>query len=130
MWDLAAASRVNHFITNSQNVARRIKRYYQRDALVIYPPVDTHLFQITEKLGDYFLIGGRMTSYKRFDMVVQTFNKLLIPLKVFGVGPWHKAVRRQAGKNIEFIGAVSEKDKRELFSRARAFIYPQIENLT
>jgi glycosyltransferase involved in cell wall biosynthesis len=128
IWDLRAVSGIDRFITNSQNVRYRINKYYGHDARVIYPPVDVDKFQVAEQPGNYFLAGGRITSYKRFDMVVDTFNRALIPLKIFGVGPWLKAVRRKAGPHIQFVGQVSEEQKAKLFAKALAFINPQVED--
>lgn len=127
-WDISAAKKVNCFLTNTQNVNKRIKQHYQRNAKVIYPPVDTHLFSIADKTENYFLVGGRITSYKRFDLVIEAFNKLLIPLKVFGIGPWLPAIKEKAGPHIEFVGSVSEKEKAQLYAKAQAFIYPQVED--
>jgi len=127
-WDFMAAQKVDRFIANSCVVKARIKKYYKRDAQVIYPPVETDKFYIARKLGDYYLTGGRLVSYKRYDLAVRTFNKLGIKLKVFGVGPESKKLRKMAGKNIEFLGEVSDKKKAELYSQCLAFIHPQTED--
>ncbi len=127
-WDLLAAQRVNYFIANSKVVQQRIKKYYQRESIVIYPPVETHKFKIASKLGDYFLAGGRLVAYKRYDLVIQAFNKLGIKLKIFGQGTDYRRLRSMAKKNIEFLGLVDEETKAELYSRALAFINPQLED--
>ncbi len=128
IWDRLAADRVDKFITNSFNVAKRIKKFYHSKAKVIYPPVDINKYYISHKLGNYYLIGGRIVSYKRYDLAIKVFNRLKIPLKIFGNGPGFKKIKRQAGNNIEFLGRVSEKEKRELFSKCIAFIHPQEED--
>ncbi|OGF26676.1 hypothetical protein A2242_01765 [Candidatus Falkowbacteria bacterium RIFOXYA2_FULL_47_9] len=127
-WDTAAARRVDYFIANSQTTQARIKKYYRRESIVIHPPVDTHLFKISERIDDYFLTGGRLTPYKRFDLTITAFNKLQLPLCIFGEGPDRRRLQKMAGPTISFIGAVSDEKKAEYFSRCRAFIHPQEED--
>ncbi len=127
-WDYQAAQRVDFFIANSKNVERRIKKYYGRESEVIYPPVDVENFKIADESGGYYLIGGRLVSYKRFDLAVKAFNKLGIPLKIFGTGPEEEKLRQMAKNNIEFLGQVSDQEKAELYSRAIAFIHPHEED--
>jgi glycosyltransferase involved in cell wall biosynthesis len=128
MWDKMSADRVDHFIANSENVRGRIQKFYRRDAEVIYPPVDTHLFQTTGRVGEYFLIGGRLVPYKRYDLAVQVFNRLGWPLKIFGTGPDEERLRALAKDNIEFVGPVSDWQKAELYANAIAFLHPQNED--
>ncbi len=127
-WDQMSSQRVDHFIANSENVRRRIQKYYRREAEVIYPPVDTHLFQISPTLSDYYLAGGRLVSYKRYDLVIKVFNRLGWPLKIFGEGPAEEKLKEMAGANIEFAGKVSDEEKAALFSQCLAFIHPQVED--
>lgn len=129
LWDRMSAERVDYFIANSENVRRRIQKYYHRDAEVIYPPVDTNLFKPTEKIGDYFLTGGRLVPYKRFDLTIKVFNRLGWPLKIFGSGTEEEKLKEAAKSNIEFLGNVSDQKKSELYAKALAFIHPQIEDL-
>jgi glycosyltransferase involved in cell wall biosynthesis len=128
VWDRLAAERVDFFIANSETVRERIRRYYGADSVVVSPPVLVHQFKPASEPGDYFLAGGRLVSYKRFDLVVQAFNKLGIPLKIFGTGPEEKRLRALAGRKVELLGQVSEERKIDLYSRARAFIHPHIED--
>lgn len=127
-WDRLAAERPDIFITNSATSQGRIKRYYRRDSTVIYPPVDIERITPSFSSQDYWLAGGRLVSYKRFDLIVRAFKKLNIPLKIFGVGPEMKKLRRLAGKNIEFVGKVSDEVKIKLYQNAIAFLHPQIED--
>lgn len=127
-WDYMAAGRVDRFMTNSETVQRRIQKYYRRDSDVIYPPVDTHQFAISDEPKNYYLAGGRLVAYKRFDIVVEAFTKIGKPLKIFGVGPEAAALKRRAGKNIEFVGRVSDDERARLFANAIAFINPQEED--
>ena len=127
-WDIAAAQRADYFIANSQTTRQRIRAYYRRDSVIINPPVDTHRFIIAEKTDEYFLTGGRLTPYKRFDVTIQTFNKLSLPLIIFGEGPDEARLRRLAGSSVKFLGDISDEKKVKLFARCRAFIHPQEED--
>jgi glycosyltransferase involved in cell wall biosynthesis len=126
--DRLMAERVDYFIANSETVAQRIKKYYNREpAIVIYPPVETQNFYLSQP-QDYFLAGGRLVSYKRFDIIVEVFNRLKWPLKIFGRGPEEKKLKERAKQNIEFLGYVSETEKAKLYSQAIAYLHPQIED--
>lgn len=128
LWDRQAADRVDCFVANSQTVRERIQKYYRKDAHVIYPPVDTHRFYISPRPKNYFLTGGRLVAYKRFNLVVDACNKTGIPLKIFGAGPVAADLRKQAKSNIEFLGNISDDDLRNLYADAIAFIHPQEED--
>jgi glycosyltransferase involved in cell wall biosynthesis len=127
-WDAAAAQRVDCFIANSQTTQARIKKYYRRESVVIHPPVDTHSFKLADKIENYFLTGGRLTPYKRFDLAIAAFNKLQLPLVIFGEGPDRRRLQKLAGPTISFVGAVSDEQKAGYFSHCRAFINPQEED--
>lgn len=127
VWDRMAADRVDYFIANSSAVANRIKKYYHRASSVIYPPVDTGGFRISAP-EDFYLAGGRLVNYKRYDVVVRAFSKLGIKLYVFGEGPAEEYLKSIAKPNVKFLGSVGEAEKRELFSKCLAFINPQEED--
>lgn len=129
-WDRLAADRVDRFIANSETVRQRISKYYRHQSDVIHPPVDTKRFRVADPLqiAPYFVAGGRLVAYKRFDIVVKAFTKLGIPLKIFGEGPEMDGLKRVAGPNIEFLGRISELKKAELYSRAQAYLHPQEED--
>ncbi len=129
LWDRMSADRVDHFIANSKTVQRRINKYYRRDSEVIYPPVDTDKFSISDNVQDYFLAGGRLVPYKRVDLVIQVFNRLKWPLKIFGIGPEYAKLKKRAKSNIEFLGRITDEEKAKLMSGAKAFIHPQMEDL-
>jgi len=137
MWDFLASARVDYFIANSKTVQKRITKYYRRDSQVIYPPVETEHFFISdlktqEAEERYFLIGCRLVPYKRVDIVVEAFKKLGTDykLKVFGDGLDLEHLKEIAGEatNIEFLGRISDDEKAVLYSRAQAFINPQEED--
>ncbi|HLD61086.1 MAG TPA: glycosyltransferase [Patescibacteria group bacterium] len=128
LWDKMSADRADHFIANSQTVHHRIYKYYRRESDVITPPIDTTQFTPSETVDTYFVAGGRLVPYKRLDIAVQAFNRLRLPLKIFGTGPELNRLQRMAKPNIEFLGRISESEKANLLKRAQAFIHPQIED--
>jgi len=136
LWDRAAADRVDLFIANSYTVQKRIKKYYRRDSVVIYPPVDVNRFSVLEKESrpkvKYFLAGCRLAPYKRIDLVIEAF-KLLgsdYHLKIFGDGVDLKRLQTLALNHpqIEFLGRVSDEEQARLFAGAEAFLNPQEED--
>jgi len=129
LWDKMSVDRVDHFIANSGTVQKRIHKYYRRDSDILYPPVDVEKFTPSSEIGDYFVSGGRLVPYKRFDLLVQVFNRLKTPLKIFGTGPELELLKKHAKPNIEFLGRVSEEEKATLLANAKAFIHPQVEDL-
>lgn len=130
IWDRAAADRVDCYIANSNFISRRIKKYYQRESKVIYPPVETDKFHVSDRISDYFLIGGRLAPYKRVDIVVEAFKKTGQKLKIFGDGIDLPRLKKIAGDaaNIEFLGRIDDKQRTELYSKCLAFINPQEED--
>jgi glycosyltransferase involved in cell wall biosynthesis len=127
-WDKSAADRVDFFISNSKTTQERVKKYYNRDSEVIYPPVDTEKFNVSGSPGKYFLAGGRLVGYKRFDLLVNAFNRLNMPLKIFGTGPLLQKLKSAAKKNVEFLGKIGENEKIRLMADCRAFLNPQEED--
>jgi len=128
-WDLKAAQRPDYFLAISEEIKKRIKKYYNRDSQVIYPFADTENFKPQGKVQDYFLIAGRMTPYKRYDIVIEAFNKLGLPLKVVGDGYGLPALKKLAkSDNIQLTGRVSDADMRKYFAECKAFIFPAEED--
>jgi glycosyltransferase involved in cell wall biosynthesis len=128
VWDQAAAERPDKFIANSQFVASRIKKYYQKNATVIHPPVNAKLFYVSREPDNFFLVVARFLSYKRLDIAIKAFNLLGRPLKIVGDGPDAAKLRHLAGPNIEFLGQVADTKLRELYANCQAFIFPQEED--
>ena len=129
MWDYSAAQRVDYFIAISQHIKRRIKKYYGRDSVVIYPPVDTDFFYPSErKKEDYFLVVGRFKEYKRFDIAIEAFNRLGIPLIVIGEGPLKGKLMRMARKNIHFTERVDDATLRAYYQNAQALVFTPLED--
>ncbi|MFA5935590.1 MAG: glycosyltransferase [Patescibacteria group bacterium] len=127
-WDRMAAERPDVMVTNSITSRERIKRYYQRNADMIPPPVDVERIPLATGPGSYWLTGGRLVGYKRFDLVVKAFSKMNLPLKIFGMGPELKKLRLLAGSKIEFLGHVTDDQKIALYQNAIGFISPQLED--
>ncbi len=130
VWDVSSSARVDHFVANSANVARRIKRYYRRDADVIHPPVDTVFFgpAAQEPAREYYLVVSALVPYKRIDLAVEAFNLRGWLLKVVGTGPEYRRLKKTAKPNIEFLGSVSADRLRSLYQGARAFLLPGEED--
>lgn len=128
LWDKAAADRVDIFVANSKTVAERIKKYYSRDSIVVHPPVETEKFFISREPKKYFLVGGRLVHYKRYDLIIKTFNRLGLPLKIFGTGPIEATLKKTAKKNIEFLGRISDEERAKLYANCRAFLHPHEED--
>ncbi|MEX1014952.1 MAG: glycosyltransferase [Candidatus Paceibacterota bacterium] len=131
-WDKKASKYVNVFITNSNFIKRKIRAYYNKDSEVIFPPVNQDIFypELDKDLRDegYYLMTGRLLYYKLFNLGVSAFNKLKKPLKIVGSGPEAKALKKLAKDNIEFLPYVTDEELRKLYSNAKAFIFPQVED--
>jgi len=128
-WDKVAAQRPDRYVAISENVRKRIKKYYYRDSDLIYPPVDLKKFYPDKnKKGDYFLVVSRLVPYKKVDLVVQAFNSLGLPLKIVGVGSQLGSLRRQANNNVEFLGQLTDKRLLSYYQNCRAVIFPTDED--
>src|SRR5436309_2280551 len=125
-WDVATAQNVDRFLAISRTVANRIRKYYRREATVIYPPVNTEAFTAQPgRVGDYYLIVSRLIPYKRIDLAVDAFTRLGLPLKIVGSGGRDEpALRARAGRSVEFVGRASDAELKELYARCRAFVFP------
>ncbi|MDO8658741.1 MAG: glycosyltransferase [Candidatus Levybacteria bacterium] len=128
IWDKEASFRVDDFWSISNFIKDRVRKYYSRPSLVIYPPVNVAKFYVSEQVGDYFFMAGRLVSYKRFDLAIKSFNQNGLPLKIVGIGPELNKLKRVANKNIEFLGLVSDEKLANLYSHAQACIFPQEED--
>ncbi len=127
--DLEAAKGVDHFIAISEIVKKRIKKYYGRESIVIYPPVETSKFIGSGKDKKYFLVVSRLNPYKKIDLVIGAFNKLPYELKVVGCGPYMETLKKMAkSKNIKFLGKISDERLIKIYSECKAFIFPGVED--
>lgn len=123
--DQKTSDRVHRFIANSTAVRDRIRAFWQRDATVIFPPVEVDTFvpaPVTE-IGDYLLMVSRLVPYKRFDIVIEACNQLRLPLWIVGDGRDRAALEAQAGPTVRFLGRVSDDELRRLYARCRAAVF-------
>jgi glycosyltransferase involved in cell wall biosynthesis len=128
IWDVTSSNRVDHFIANSRHVAKRIKKYYNREADVIHPPVDTDKYQISDQSDNYYLIVSAMVPYKRLELAIRTFNQSGKKLVVIGDGPQKKYLIKLAKDNITFKGWLENEALVRYYQRCRALIFPGEED--
>lgn len=128
-WDYCAAQRVDKYIANSTYIAGKIMEHYGRDSQVIYPPVHTEKFKpAAHPTNDYYFSIGRLIPYKKFDLLVETFNHLGLPLKIAGTGPDLDKLKKMAGPTVEVMGYVNDSTLADLYANCRAMLFPQIED--
>lgn len=127
-WDYAAAQRPDYLVAISDTVSARISEYYNRDSQVIYPPVDTDKFRSIQQKADYYLVISRLVHYKRVDLAVEACTKLNKRLIVAGKGPELRALKKLAGKSIEFIENPSDTEVIDLYSKAKGYIFSADED--
>jgi len=132
LWDQQAAQRVDYFIANSKHVAARIKKYYGKEAEVIYPPVDKlpitdYRLPITD---DYYLIVSQLRPYKQIDIAIEAFKKLGFPLVIIGQGSDRKRLQSLAGDcgNITFLGVQPDEVVTSYYKNCKALIFPGEED--
>jgi glycosyltransferase involved in cell wall biosynthesis len=128
-WDRATAARVHRFAANSRYVSQRIARYYDREAEVIAPPVDTEFFTPDDRgSGDYDLVISALAPYKRLDMVLGAYRGSGWPLKVVGWGPEEDRLRALAPAEATFLGRVDDHALRDLYRGCRAVVMAGVED--
>jgi glycosyltransferase involved in cell wall biosynthesis len=125
-WDWIAAQRVDQYAANSETTRKRVKRYFGREATVLYPPVETERFA-PGPVGDEFVVLSELMPHKRIDLAIAAFNELRLPLTVVGNGPDARRLRRMAGPTIRFTGRVSDAEAAALLSSARALVVTATE---
>jgi len=131
-YDFRRAQKVTVFVANSREVQKRIAKFYRRESVVISPPIAPPTPEVagwsvsgshdSSGVNNYYLTGGRLERAKNFDLIIRVFNKLGWPLKVYGRGSQEKYLRQIAGKNIEFLGWISEEEKWRLLAECKAFV--------
>ena len=127
-WDQLTAQRVDHLIANSRFTARRIRKYWGREASVIHPPVEVERFRWNAERDDVYLCLCRLVPYKRVDLVVEAFNRLGLPLLVVGDGPERARLEDLAGPTVTLLGRQSQQQVEDLMARCRAFVYAGLED--
>jgi glycosyltransferase involved in cell wall biosynthesis len=128
-WDAATASRVHRFVANSRHVAGRIRRYYNRDSTIVYPPVDTTFYQPAPVLpGAHFLVVSALVPYKRIDLAIAACARAGARLRIVGDGPDRARLERAAGPEVEFLGHLSDARIRDEYRQALAVVMPGEED--
>jgi glycosyltransferase involved in cell wall biosynthesis len=128
-WDRATANRVDAFVANSQFVAGRIGRYYNRQASVLHPPVDTQFFTPGDTPPQpYFLVVSALVPYKRIDVAIRAALRLGVHLKIVGTGPDRARLQHIAGPSVEFLGSIDPVSLREEYQGAQALVLPAEED--
>jgi len=130
IWDMVSANMVDCFIANSSYVAKRIRRYYNREAPVVYPPVDVEkYFSVERRPADFYLFFGQLTGYKRADLAIEACVQSGRKLVVAGAGADKKALKKYKKTTlVTFKGKVSDEEIFELFTAAKALLFPGIED--
>jgi glycosyltransferase involved in cell wall biosynthesis len=127
-WDRRTARQPDHLVANSQSVRDRIRRWWGRDADVIYPPVDVDELPLSTGDDGYLLVAARLLAYRRVDLVVDAATATGRQLIVVGDGPERRSLERRAGPNVTFTGFVPRAQLVELFARCRAYVVPGEED--
>jgi glycosyltransferase involved in cell wall biosynthesis len=125
-WDWIAAQRTDRYIANSRSTQARIRAYFGREAVVVYPPVDTSRFSLGRP-GDHYVVVSELMPHKQIEHAVAAFNALRLPLVIVGDGPDARRLRREAGPTISFTGRRSDVEVAELLQGARALIVTSVE---
>lgn len=129
IWDVTSSNRVDEFVANSNYIAKRIKKVYNRESTVIYPPVNTSLFDLCSSKEDYYVAASRLVSYKKIDLIIRAFNEMPDKkLKVIGDGPEMKKIISLAKNNIEILGRTDTDSMIYIFQKAKALVFAADED--
>lgn len=129
LWDVSTVNRVNYFIANSKHVSKRIRKIYNRESVVIYPPVNVNNFEVYTKKENFYITVSRLVPYKRIDLLIDAFSRL--PEKkliIIGNGPDFKKLKRKAPKNVEFLGYQPLNVLKDYMKKAKAFLFAAEED--
>jgi glycosyltransferase involved in cell wall biosynthesis len=128
-WDRATANRPHAYLTNSRHVASRIRRYYNRAAAVVYPPVNTAFYHPDGTMPrDYALVVSALVPYKRIERAIEACRLARLPLKIVGSGPEFGRLRRVAGEGVELLGTKTDEEIRDLYRGAAVVVLPGEED--
>jgi glycosyltransferase involved in cell wall biosynthesis len=128
-WDVSNSDNVTFFIANSIHIAKRIKKIYNRESTVIYPPVDVEYFTLEENKKDYYFTASRMVSYKKTLLIIEAFNELPhLKLVVAGSGPEFNTIKKMAKSNISLIGHIDALELKKQMQEAKAFVFAAEED--
>lgn len=123
--DRSTTDRVHRLIANSTEVQKRIRQFWNRDSTVIFPPVETEHFRPApqSEVDDYFLMVSRLVPYKRFDIAIEAFSAMKLPLWIVGDGRDRERLERLAGPTVRFLGRLPDDEVRHLWARCRATVF-------
>lgn len=130
-WDAEASKKPTIYIANSQEVQKRIQQYYQRDSVVLWPPVETSQFvsgPIPVSKRPYYVLTSALTPFKKVDRAVRVMSKLGLSLKIIGDGAQRQELQKIAGDTVQFLGRISDEEKIKVYMNARGFLMPQKED--
>jgi glycosyltransferase involved in cell wall biosynthesis len=128
-WDASTAHRVDRYLANSQHVARRIERYYNRPSTVVYPPVDTGFYCPDATVPSAAaLVVSALAPYKRIDLAIEACRQAGVPLRIVGQGPEAARLRQMAGPDVEFLGQLSDDEVRRCYREAGVVLLPGEED--
>lgn len=129
IWDRVSADRVDFWLSNSNTVKERVSKYYRKDSLILYPPVDVSEIEISKDIPDsYYIIVSRLEPYKKIEVAIKAFNQNKKQLVIIGVGSDQSRLTKIANANIEFLGWQSNKSVYEYLRNAKALIFPGEED--
>lgn len=128
IWDVTTMNRPDFYIANSKYVARRIKKTYNKEAKVIYPPVDINSFEISHETKEYYVTCSSLVPYKKIDLIVNAFSKTDKELIIIGDGPDYNKIKRISGSNIRLLGYLDSDRKKEILQKAKAFVFAAVED--
>lgn len=127
-WDVQTASHPHKFVAISENVRRRIAGIYKRTSDVIYPPVDTAMFPLSDRDDGYYLMVSALVPYKRIDLAIETFNRISAKLVIVGDGPDAARLKSIARGRVEFLGWQTDDQLRGIYAGCKAVIFPGEED--
>ncbi len=126
-WDVITANRVDHFLANSNYTALRIKKFYNRDSEVLFPPVNTDRFNY-ESAGDYYFMLGRLVAYKGFELAVDAFNESGKKLIIAGSGAEFDKLKAKAKPNVQLVGRIPDEEVKKHMNNCKGFVFPGKED--
>lgn len=127
-WDIRHTQKIPQLLTSCNNMANEIKQIYQKQATVIYPPVELADYPLTDGDGDYYLSVSRLISHKRVDLAIQACNQLGKRLLIVGDGPEKDNLQAMADEQVQFLGKVSDEELKHLYKGAKALLFPSHED--
>jgi glycosyltransferase involved in cell wall biosynthesis len=128
VYDYVASARVDYFVAISETTRKRIRKYYRRDSVVIYPPCDLDRFSPSERIDDYYLFVGRLVGYKRADLAIKACSLNGSKLLIVGDGPEIGKLKSMATPNVEFLGWATDDELEQLYANCKALIFPGEED--